>query len=116
MTTLTLDEWNAEGERRFGADRMAWRFVCPGCGHVQAVEEFKALKDAGAEPNDAYLQCIGRFADANRRRKWLGGNGPGPCDYASFGLFCISPVTVTPPDGKPVRVFAFADRLGEARS
>ena len=44
-TRYTFEEWNAEGARRFGADQMKWRFVCPACGHVAAVQDWK---DAGA--------------------------------------------------------------------
>lgn len=33
MIALTLAEWEAEGLRRFGPDRYAWRFGGPSCGH-----------------------------------------------------------------------------------
>lgn len=33
----SVEEWQAEGKRRFGEDVKKWRFVCPMCGHVAAV-------------------------------------------------------------------------------
>lgn len=36
----SLEEWRTEGVRRFGEDILKWKFKCPMCGHVAAVEEF----------------------------------------------------------------------------
>lgn len=47
---MTRDEWSAEGRKRFGDDQMQWRFVCPACGHVASVQDYK---DAGAPVNNA---------------------------------------------------------------
>lgn len=112
--TFTVDEWLAEGERRFGADRLKWRFVCPGCGHVQAVEDFRPFKDEGAKPESAYFNCIGRFSARLMKREWLGGEGPGPCNYTTGGLFNISPVTITREGERPVSAFAFAEVVAPA--
>lgn len=103
--TMTKDEWVAEGTRRFGSDQHQWAFVCPGCGHTQSVADFAPFKDNGATPDSARKECIGRYAGgkswANDRQ-----SKPGPCDYASYGLFNISPITVTDGD-KQFSSFAF---------
>ncbi len=82
--------------------------VCPGCGHIQAVEDFRQYKDQGAGPNSATCECIGRYSDG---KSWTNDNprkNGGPCDYAGYGLLRISPVTVM--DGeKVIRSFAFAE-------
>jgi hypothetical protein len=103
---VPLAEWLADGERRFGTDMLKWRFVCPACGHIQAVEDFRPFKAQGVTAETARFNCIGRYAGAQRRA--FGGAGPGPCDYTSGGLFDIRPVTVATPDGD-VRTFAFAE-------
>jgi hypothetical protein len=106
--TLTHEEWLAEAERRFGADAMQWKFVCPICGHVASVQEYK---DAGAKENAVAYSYIGRFT--NTGRKAFGDNrapdiAATPCDYTTGGLFNLSPVTVIL-EGKPRRCFEFAD-------
>lgn len=106
IITMTQDEWLKEGRARFGADFMNWKFVCPGCGNVAAVSDYQPFKAAGADPNSATNQCIGRFLAG---RSWLHGSGPGPCDYAGFGLIRISPVRVLIPETFEVHCFAFAD-------
>lgn len=86
--TVTEAEWRAEGRKRFGEDTNAWRFVCPACGHVASVSDWKA---AGAPPGTIGFSCVGRYGGAKREAF---GEGPGPCDYAGFGLFLLNPVTV----------------------
>ena len=54
----SLDAWKTEGERRFGADVRKWKFKCPMCGHVAAVEDFINLK-VKDPANSAYEECIG---------------------------------------------------------
>ena len=56
----SLDAWKAEGERRLGADVRKWKFKCPMCGHVAAVEDFIKLK-VKDPANSAYEECIGRY-------------------------------------------------------
>ncbi len=103
---ITLAEWQAEGRRLFGESELKWRFECPACGHVQAVEDFRPFKDHGVTAETARFNCIGRYAGL--RRRWLGGKGEGPCDYTSGGLFDIRPVTVLLPSGEKIRTFEFA--------
>lgn len=85
IQVMELGEWLAEGERRFGADRLKWRFVCPSCGHIQAVEDFRPFKSKGATAETAYFNCIGRYSGAKRD---------------AFG------------EGKTYSAFDFADEVG----
>lgn len=98
---MTKSEWEAEGRRRFGDDVMGWRFVCPSCGHVASVQDWK---DAGAAQGEVAFSCVGRhLPDAGH----LGTARP-PCNYAGGGLFRLNPVTIIEDDGGEHRVFAFA--------
>lgn len=107
LQRMTLAEWMAEGKRRFGNDQLRWKFVCPACSHVQAVEDFRPFKDKGAQAADANFNCIGRFSGSTRRA--FEDEGPGPCNYTSGGLFNISPILVKDEDGKECSSFAFAE-------
>ena len=93
----TKEEWLAEGKRLFGKDCTKWRFRCPRCGNVATGQEFK---DAGAEPNAIYRECIGRHVE---------GKG---CNWAAYGLFDICTVHV---DGIPVFEFAPLEDDGQGR-
>jgi len=106
LKRITFDDWEAEGQRLFGEDRLKWRFQCPACGHVQAVEDFRPYKSQGATADTARFNCIGRYSVAKRRA--FGGEGAGPCDYTSGGLFDIRPLTVVMPGGEEIRTFDFA--------
>jgi hypothetical protein len=103
MRTLTLAEWEEEGERRFGTDRMEWKFVCPLCKHVAATKDWK---DAGAGSAAVAFSCVGRWLDVARDA--FTKTGKGPCNYAGGGLFKLNPVQVTDPDGNMQGVFEFA--------
>lgn len=96
-------DWLAEGKRRFGDDPLFWRFICPGCGHVAAAKDWK---DVGAPETEVGFSCVGRYLP--ERRDWLTGEGPGPCNYAGFGLFRIHPIKVLFNDQEH-GVFAFAE-------
>ena len=107
---MTKADWIDKGKKLFGEDQMKWEFVCPGCGHVQKVDDFKQYKDHGAHPASAYQECIGRYTGG---ASWTYGGKTGklpkggPCDYAGYGLLRISPVTVVDEDGKEILAFAF---------
>jgi hypothetical protein len=93
------EEWMKEGRRLFGEDMMKWKFICPSCGRVISVQEYK---DAGAPTGAIAFSCVGRWdghgdVDAFEH----GGKG---CSYAGGGLFCINPVKVGDIDA-----FAFAE-------
>lgn len=96
-------EWLAEGRRRFGDDQSAWRFVCPSCGHVASVADYKV---AGAPEGAVAFSCVGRFLP---KREDAFQPGKGPCNYAGGGLFRVNPVTVVRDDGAESYVFDFAD-------
>jgi hypothetical protein len=105
MKLYTLEEWQAEGRRLFGADHEAWRFTCPLCGYVSSVADFKQYAAAGATQNSATCECIGRYTGAGDSKAKTGG----PCNYAGYGLFRLSPIRITgnAPD-HPTHCFAFA--------
>lgn len=110
-TRMTREEWLKEGERRFGADQLKWSFVCPSCGHVQAVEDFRPYKAAGATTNSAFQECIGRYTGAKGA---FDASQFKPCNYALFGLFRLEHVEVAVEEQRePVRVFQFAEVGGE---
>jgi len=100
-TKLTHEEWFAEGTRRFGSDQLQWRFVCPSCGHVASVLDWK---DAGSSSANVGFSCVGRWIPGSKEM----GQRPGPCNYAGGGLFRINPVVVVSM-GKETAMFAFAD-------
>lgn len=52
---IKVADWLKELESRFGEDSEDWKFVCPSCGHVQSVADFKAI---GVDGNKAYCECI----------------------------------------------------------
>lgn len=101
--TLTLAEWEAEGERRFGKDKREWAFVCPVCGHVATALDWKAV---GAPEGSVAFSCVGRWMD--KPRDAFAKKGEGPCNYAGGGLFRLNPVIVTDPGGKEHALFDFA--------
>lgn len=92
MTTIkyaSVEEWHKEAERRFGSDKMKWRFKCPVCGYSASVQDYK---DAGAPEGAVAFSCIGRYTRAAREAFVKGGKGP--CNYAGGGLFRLNPVQV----------------------
>lgn len=88
---------------------MKWAFVCPSCGHVQTVADYKA---AGAPEGGVAFSCIGRYTGATQE---LGTKQGGPCNYAGGGLFRLNPVGVIFEDTKR-DVFEFAKPKDEANA
>lgn len=93
---MTREEWEAEGQRRFGADMMKWRFVCPSCGYIASTQDWK---DVGAGSHEVAFSCIGRHLHGAKDIF----QKPGPCNYSGGGLFDLNPVDV---DG--IHYFDFA--------
>ena len=95
---ITVDEWNAEGVRRFGRPARKWLFICPACKCVQSGEDFLA---AGLTldqiPKYLGFSCVGRF---NRR---VG------CDWTLGGLLHIHTLEVIDDEGEAHMRFEFAD-------
>jgi len=114
----TLAEWRAKGAALFGDNFMKWKFVCPVCGHVASVQDWK---DAGAPVTSAAFSCVGRWAGPHPEvhKGTFGPNGipgKGPCNYAGGGLFGLNPVLVIDPDGVELRAFAFAEAASNAET
>jgi hypothetical protein len=103
-------EWLAEGERLFGKDIIKWK--CPVCGHIATPEDFRPFEDAGANPNSATCECIGRYLPKEQRGGFSADHAnpkvKSPCDYAGYGLFRLSPVEVVREDGSTIHSFDFA--------
>jgi len=103
VVRLTEAEWMAEGRKRFGSNVFEWRFVCPACGNVAAVGDYRGRAPKGTSADVAFFNCIGRYTFDARPAF---ASGPGPCDYTSGGLFDISPIRVVTARGV-VSAFAF---------
>jgi hypothetical protein len=89
---MKLSEYIAEGEQLFGKDRLQWKFVCPICQHVASAEDYRK---AGAPEGAVGFSCIGRYLPKEQIRSAINGQGNGPCDYTTGGLFNLSPVKIT---------------------
>lgn len=104
MRYITYAEWQAEGEALFGPDQLKWKFVCPVCGHIASVAEWKT---AGAPLLAAGFSCIGRWLDMPKTPSSYK-NVKGPCNYSGGGFFKLNPVSVTFPDTPdPQTIFEF---------
>ncbi len=100
---LTYDEWIAEGTRRFGPDKMGWKFICPSCGYVASVADWR---NAGDEKGSmTAFSCIGRLTGSEKQMFDKTG---GPCNYAGGGLFGLNPMKVMQ-DGVIHSLFDFAE-------
>ena len=107
---ITFEEWKAEAIRRFGHVAGDWQFVCPSCGNVQTMRQFREL--GVGDDNLAYYNCIGRYDGKNFETTM--GTKPGPCNYTGGGLFGLNPVAVIHPEtGDILHVFAFAGEPGK---
>ena len=102
IITMTKQEWLENGTKLFGPDMMKWKFICPCCGHVQAVEDFFPYKDKGASPDSATHDCIGRY-DGHMH---VNMGEAKPCNYSGYGLFDFCPILVLD-KGEELRCFAF---------
>jgi hypothetical protein len=107
MIPLSLSEWQAEGRRRFGEDEMRWRFVCPSCGHIASVQDWK---DAGASIRHVAFSCVGRWRGGDDKKTFK--KKGGPCYYAGGGLIGLNPVAVVQANGQVVNIFDFAEGDG----
>jgi hypothetical protein len=96
-------DWNKEGENLFGKNMMDWKFVCPSCGYVASIQDWK---NVGAREGHVAYSCVGRWMD-NPNTMFKKKNG-GPCDYAGGGLFALNPVQVMRTDGTVRQTFEFA--------
>ncbi len=99
---MTKVQWLALGKQLFGPDPMKWRFVCPVCGHVATVADWKA---SGAGDGAVAFSCIGRWIDGSKEA--FVNRGQGPCTYAGGGLFRLNPIEVLDEQGKVHEMFDF---------
>jgi len=105
--TIKIEDWMAEGEKRFGKDIKQWKFICPSCKTVQTAQD---LLDAGVKKDDidGYLgfSCIGRFAKDKG------------CNWTLGGLFQIHTFEIELENGHKRAVFEFAEEMkdGENKS
>lgn len=105
QSAISYDAWVAEGTRLFGEDQLNWRFICPSCGHIAAVRDWK---DAGAPVSAVAFSCVGRWCgDDESTAKAAFKKAGGPCNYAGGGLMGLNPVAVDAPGGL-MHVFQFA--------
>lgn len=98
---ITKQDWEREGDKLFGLNPLDWKFVCPSCGHVASVADWR---ESGAPEGAIAFSCIGRWTGSKKEL----GEKPGPCNYAGGGLFGLNPITVFDEDGKEHDVFDFA--------
>lgn len=87
-TYNTIVEWHDEAKRLFGNNPSDWKFICPSCGHVASVKDWK---DAGAEDAAIAVSCVGRYLPQKKEAFEKKG---GPCNYAGYGLIRLNPVNV----------------------
>ncbi|MDR3406344.1 MAG: VVA0879 family protein [Chthoniobacter sp.] len=97
--SITVDQWNEEGVRRYGRPARKWQFVCPSCRTAQSGEDLFAL---GLD-NDIVLgalafSCIGRFRGATKG-----------CDWTLGGLLHIHELEIVDENGKAHPRFEFAN-------
>jgi hypothetical protein len=113
---MTVAEYNRVLAEQWGEDPMQWRVVCPSCGTVQSLQDlFDAAKPETPEAKNNLAKmigssCIGRVTGATgafNAKKFK------PCNYASYGLFCINTLLVTHPDGTQQPAFEPAMREGK---
>ena len=104
---INVNDWLAEARELFGDNVDDWKFVCPMCGNIQSVADFRKLHDEGhkTNPEDAYFNCIGRYIGGRSAFLEDKKEGP-PCDYTLGGLFCMAKTFVNK-DGKDHPVFEF---------
>lgn len=97
----TFQEWESKARELFGPDKLKWKFKCPSCKAVIAVEEWVRV----AAPTAIAFSCIGRYLPEAKGTIF---NKKSPCDYAGGGLFQLNPVIVVDEEGKEHTMFDFA--------
>lgn len=100
---MTHEEWLAEARRIFGDNPREWKWVCPICGKIMSLEDYR---QAGAPNNEVAVSCITRWLPGGCESK-----SPSPfpnqvCNYAGYGLIRANPIHIV---DKDTDTFAFAD-------
>ena len=105
LYVLTLEQWLEEGLKRFGRDANRWKFVCPSCGHIASVADWR---NSGALEGAVAFSCVGRWMSLGKAAERAAfRRAGGPCNYAGGGLIGLNPVQVMK-DGVIHRLFEFA--------
>lgn len=89
---VMFDDWTKMIIEKYGDKKSNWTFKCPSCGHAQSMKDFE---DIDEDPNNAYINCMGRF-DKDKG-----------CDWAANGFINICKTTVIK-DLKSYHVFEIA--------
>jgi hypothetical protein len=101
---ITKKEWEEEGTKKFGDDMMKWKFVCPACGHIASIQDWR---DIGADEGEVAFSCVGRHVE-NHGTLFDKGQKQ-PCNYAGGGFFTMNPVHVEMDNGDIRQTFEFAE-------
>ena len=104
VATISKDLWLNEGFELFGDDTYSWLFKCPVCAHVQCFDDFTPYLDIGANPDDAFSTCIGRY----QRRKAKKEDLLQGCNYSLKDAINLAPRRIIGPNGV-FSAFAFAE-------
>lgn len=113
---ISQADWLAKGIALFGKDPAGWRFRCPRCGNEASGADFAA---AGADPNLAVNQCIGRALHPDDSDPWWdevrSTHRMKPCDWLAYGLITMPGTTmvVMPDTARPSPAFPFAEATAE---
>jgi len=108
LRKINYKDWLLEAEVKFGKETKNWKFICPACGYITSVEDWK---NAGATEGEYAFSCIGRNIDMSKNM----GTKPGPCNYAGGGLIRMNPVHVYLKDGHIRETFEFAEVNNEKK-
>lgn len=111
--TLSYEEWESEGIKRYGKDKRAWKFKCPSCGFIQTFNDFLKYINKDKAQGLIGFSCIGRVTE-DSKGEYLK-NKKQPCNYAGGGLFRLNPIIITK-EGTEQTYFDFADSLQEELS
>jgi hypothetical protein len=85
---MTAEEWNAEGQRRFGDRAAKWKFQCPICKRVFSLFEFAQFAGPKAAQSRGFQECIGRVNGKGFRAFGdVSLDNTHGCDFAAYGLF-----------------------------
>ena len=102
----TQKQWLQKGTELFGDDYLNWKFVCPACGKVSSIKDFKEYTEG---LDAAFLNCIGRHNGKGKMPNTDGYQEKYGCNWTAGGLFktLLKGHVVIFEDGKEIDVFPF---------
>jgi hypothetical protein len=105
---MTIEEWRQRVTDSGDGNPLDARIKCPLCHNVATPRQFK---DAGADPEKAFVSCIGRVIGAKGSLHSKRRPVPQPCDWTAGGLFGTlnGGIQLLKEDGPTVWVFDFAE-------